>query len=525
MMKPLVEKLGRISVWLLPAVAWAAVVWQLAPDWSTNAQYQHGWLVPVLAGYLWWLRREEAPQAARGFDKSGPGVVVLSALFAVVLVVREPNPDWRLIGWVFTLVAAGISLLVAAGRSGWPRARHFAFPLLFCFTAVPWPSVQEKAIMSVLMKTNAAVATEVLRWLGQSADAQGAVIRLPESLVGVDEACSGVRSLQSGLMAALFLGEMLRLGWGRRLVLLGSGLGAALLANAGRTSWLGWLASARGMPAMHHWHDTAGLLALGAGFVVLAGVSALLARGRTSGVRGGGGRTGAGNTEAGSLGRWCLVSLLVMAAGWGGTQAWFGWNETQEVRQPAWSARWPQDRPGFRELTVSEAVQAQLSCDRAAAAGWTDAQGRRWNGQFFRWEPGNKGSGAVIDHDPRLCLTGVGMELVAEHPDVVVERGELKLVFNVFEFKQRGEHVFVFNGVGEDVTRPGLERLQGGQFGNAQRLNAVAAGLRYVGQRRVVLGRRRMEVGLWGAASPQEADAAFREFIATGLVVDGVAAK
>jgi hypothetical protein len=54
-------------------------------------------------------------------------------------------------------------------------------------------------------------AVEVLGWVGVPAAEQGNLIEIAAGTVNVNEACSGVRSLQSSFMAALFLGEPCRL--------------------------------------------------------------------------------------------------------------------------------------------------------------------------------------------------------------------------------------------------------------------------------------------------------------------------
>jgi hypothetical protein len=54
-------------------------------------------------------------------------------------------------------------------------------------------------------------------------------------VLGIDEACSGVRSLQATLMVSLFLGEIHRLKIGARVALVAIGFGAAFLTNIGRS--------------------------------------------------------------------------------------------------------------------------------------------------------------------------------------------------------------------------------------------------------------------------------------------------
>ena len=87
--------------------------------------------------------------------------------------------------------------------------------------------------------------------------------------LGVEEACSGIRSLQSTLMMAWFLGELYHLRFATRGTLLACGVAFALFTNSLRTVFLSTLAARSGLAAAHGWHDTAGFLALGANLVLL----------------------------------------------------------------------------------------------------------------------------------------------------------------------------------------------------------------------------------------------------------------
>ena len=65
----------------------------------------------------------------------------------------------------------------------------------------------------------------------------GVVIETGAGPVGVDTACSGIRSFQASVMVGLFLGELFRYGFLRRMILLLGGIGVAFLCNVVRTTW------------------------------------------------------------------------------------------------------------------------------------------------------------------------------------------------------------------------------------------------------------------------------------------------
>jgi hypothetical protein len=57
----------------------------------------------------------------------------------------------------------------------------------------------------------------LLGWLGVAALQHGNVIEVATGNVGIDKACSGIRSFQATLMISLFLGKLYRLNMTRRL--------------------------------------------------------------------------------------------------------------------------------------------------------------------------------------------------------------------------------------------------------------------------------------------------------------------
>jgi exosortase len=105
------------------------------------------------------------------------------------------------------------------------------FPACFFFTAVPWPPRLEQPITSTLMRWVAMATTESLHWLGVEAQASGGAIALRTGLVGITEACSGIRSLQAGIMFGLAMGEWFLLTVPRRIALLGIAVVLAMATN------------------------------------------------------------------------------------------------------------------------------------------------------------------------------------------------------------------------------------------------------------------------------------------------------
>ena len=132
--------------------------------------------------------------------------------------------------------------------------RHFAFPVCFILVAVPWLTPTEAPLVQWLMRIVASVATETLTLFGIPAQLEGSLIRVNNGVVGVSEACSGVRSLQTSLMIGLLFGELKRLTIARRVWLVCAALAIALVATFGRAFFLVWIAAPQYLAAVHRWH-------------------------------------------------------------------------------------------------------------------------------------------------------------------------------------------------------------------------------------------------------------------------------
>jgi len=251
---------------------WFVLCRQLSGEWSGNEQYSYGWFVPFFAAFLFWLRWEERPQEEENVKRptsnvqhpiKGKAIAVGIAVLALVILVpvrlfEVGNPDWRPLGWVHAAVVVTVTLVVIwfAGGNAW--LRHFAFPVCFIFVAVPWISAIEEPIVQGLMRIVAAAATETIGLFGIPAQLEGSLIRVSTGLVGVSEACSGVRSLQTSLMIGLLFGELKRFSIARRILLVIGALLIALLANLARALFLVWVAATQNVSAVDRWHDIAG---------------------------------------------------------------------------------------------------------------------------------------------------------------------------------------------------------------------------------------------------------------------------
>src|SRR6266849_5458475 len=243
---------------LVLTALWFLLCKQLSGEWSVNEQYNFGWFVPFFALYLFWLRWQDRPQteignplqrmrsngqAFKSQTRKGQTTAGLLAIAALLLLLpvrlfEIANPEWRLLAWGHTAAVVVLTLLLIWWAGGVAWLRHFAFPVLFIFVAVPWPTLVETPVTQGLMRVVARVAAETAMLLGTPAQVEGNLIRVSNGLVGVNEACSGIRSLQTSLMIGLLFGEVKRLSVLRRVALVACAGAIALIANFVRAVFL-----------------------------------------------------------------------------------------------------------------------------------------------------------------------------------------------------------------------------------------------------------------------------------------------
>ena len=513
------------------AILWFICFRHLSAEWSYNEQYSYGWFVPFFAAYLFWLRWEDRPQPLpaaeprnskleiRNVVAIGSATVALLLLFPIRLI-EVANPDWRSVSWIHTVVAVSLTLLILwrIGGVGW--LRHFAFPVIFTLVSVPWIYAIEVPIVQGMMPMLARIATEALSLFGIPAEVQGNLVRINGGVVGVNEACSGVRSLQTSLMIGLLFGELKRLSVFQRIVLIAGAIAIAFVANCGRAFFLVYIAATQGLKEVEHWHDVAGYTIVGLVFFGCLGITAWLARQKVEGRKDKVGNGGPANPQSairdpqsnGSLitGHLSLVTGLALC--WLllvelGVEWWYRSHEKNLTRTAQWSVRWPENAADLREIPMDERTRAQLHFDKGRGVTWRKPNDKAGDGFsmasgppavsllfFFRWEPGHNSALLANAHRPDVCLPATGWRQSRDHGVRNYRVSpNLTIPFRHFVFTHEGggrrQYAHAFYCVWEDRVRPqGVKDVNEGMEGDPsawtrnERLQAVRQGRRHLGQ-------------------------------------------
>jgi exosortase len=242
----------------------------LVSQWWDDANYSHGFLVPLFSGFLIWRQRERLRALApRGSTLGLPvllggiGLLALGDLGAENFLMRSS----------LIVILAGLVVFHLGTRV----FRIMLFPVAFLFFMVPLPAVVFYAVTFPLQQLAAEQAAWVLDVLGVPVLLDGNVIHLSQISLGVTEACSGIRSLISLLAVAVAGAYLLIPSWWAMAVFVASAVPITILANAGRVVSTGLIGQWFGVEyAAGFFHEFAGLVVYLFAFACLVGVHSLI---------------------------------------------------------------------------------------------------------------------------------------------------------------------------------------------------------------------------------------------------------
>ncbi|HEV3204940.1 MAG TPA: exosortase/archaeosortase family protein [Gemmataceae bacterium] len=256
-----------IAYLLLCVVVFLWAYWttltEAAEKWVHEPQYSHGYLVPMFAAVLLWLRRHTLQ-----FDAWKPswwGVPVLVA----GLVVRFAGAHFYFVWFdaISLLPCMAGLFLMAGGKSAlvwsWPSIAFLVF-------MIPLPYSAELMMGGPLQRVATLTSTFALQTLGFPALADGTVILLNEVSLGIVEACSGLRMLVVFFALSTAVALVIRRPLWEKILILVSAIPIALFVNIIRITVTGILHDTVGSEIANAvFHDLAGWLMMPLALVFL----------------------------------------------------------------------------------------------------------------------------------------------------------------------------------------------------------------------------------------------------------------
>ena len=285
-------------------------IWDQFYWWGEREDYSFGYLVPLFASYViydrWPVIRsylvtgdapEEVPApaapVATGLTQlfewvayavflGGLGLFGVGALLRSVTGPQNPASlaiaagfGGLLLSVVFIMTKERVDGQPMSLKSRLMLTGLFLFPALIWLISAPMVSVVETKVRVFLLTKVTIVVFNIFDIIGYEIEREGNVLILPEGQVGVEEACSGIRSLTACLFAGSFLASVFLNRFWKKVLLVCAAMGFAVLTNMIRSLFLTLWAYNYGSQAIDdHWvlplvgdigsvHDVTGFAILG----------------------------------------------------------------------------------------------------------------------------------------------------------------------------------------------------------------------------------------------------------------------
>jgi exosortase D (VPLPA-CTERM-specific) len=156
--------------------------------WGRKEEYNHGYLIPVVAFYLLWLRAEEISQS--DLVESWAGLLIIIGA-VVASAIGKVSGTFQVVEYGFLLALLG--LIVTTG--GWRGLRLTSVPFVYLLFMIPLPFWLYQSLSGQLQLISSELGVAVIRFFGVSVFLEGNVIDLGTYQLEVAEACSGLRYL------------------------------------------------------------------------------------------------------------------------------------------------------------------------------------------------------------------------------------------------------------------------------------------------------------------------------------------
>jgi exosortase len=214
---------------------YVSILNHLVLQWWTDADYGHGFFVPLFSGYVLWRERERWTKTE--IEPANFGFVVMIAAIGLLLL-GSLGAELFISRFSLLVLLAGMILFLA----GWRMLRAVSFPLGYLMWMIPIPVIIYNQITFPLQLIASRLATSWLELAQVPVLRDGNVLVMSNYSLEVVEACSGIRSLMTLMALAVAYGYLVSPQRWVRYVLAALMVPIAIITNAIRIMGAGILA-------------------------------------------------------------------------------------------------------------------------------------------------------------------------------------------------------------------------------------------------------------------------------------------
>lgn len=246
--------MNYLSLLFIPVILifyYNTIAW-LVESWMYNEYYSHGFLVPIISGYVIWNMKKELGSIERMPSQSG------LVLFAAGIIIQGISVLWTI------RFISGISLLLTLAGAiiylyGWEFMKKIRFPFIFLLLMIPLPFIY--MITSPAQMISVFATANLANLIGIPAVRDGLILTIPAGAFEVGVECSGINSMISLFMIGTIFAYVLDGSNLMKATILISTIPLALAGNVLRITSILVVAGRYGQEAaIDYFHDFSSLL-------------------------------------------------------------------------------------------------------------------------------------------------------------------------------------------------------------------------------------------------------------------------
>jgi len=240
---------------LLVGGLYASIVAGMVRDWYHDSNFSHGFLVPLIAGYFLYRKKDEIKSIE--VTPSNLGLPVILLALALLILATLGSEYFTLRSSLVVLIAGLVMYFL-----GMEASRATRLPILYLLFMVPLPYIVYDAFAFPLKLIVTRLSVDFLQLVGITVQREGNFILFPSVTLEVADACSGIRSLLSLLALSVAYAFILPTTRIKRWIIILVALPLAILTNALRVIVTGILAQHWGGAAAEgFFHEFTGVAA------------------------------------------------------------------------------------------------------------------------------------------------------------------------------------------------------------------------------------------------------------------------
>jgi len=236
---------------------------QLVSDWSTDPNFSHGFLIPLVSLYMIWHRQHIIREIPVRPSVNGIYIILLGML---VHIAGNVGSELFLMRFSMIITLAGVIIYYW----GMSMFNALIVPVCYLIMMIPIPAIIWSKVAFPLQLFAAKISSEAISMIGIPVFREGNILHLSNTSLEVIDACSGIRSLTSLLALTGAFAFLTSLNMWKKWVLFISAIPIAVAVNVVRLTITGAMAAWVGPETAHGFlHDISGMIIFGTALILV----------------------------------------------------------------------------------------------------------------------------------------------------------------------------------------------------------------------------------------------------------------